>query len=260
MGERTLIAGILNVNPDSFSDGGTYLDIDNAVKYAKHMLEAGADIIDIGGESTRPGYEPVSIEVELSRVLPVIKRLREETKAVISIDTQKAEVARQALIAGAHIVNDILGLQGDPDMARVVAEFSAGIIVMHNSKTGEYTDVIQDMKDFFSRSLQLAAETGIDESRIVLDPGIGFAKTFENNIDILSRLEELNSFGLPVLLGTSRKRFIGTILDKPVLERLEGSLATAVLGIAKGVDILRVHDVEEIKRATKVTDVIIRRN
>jgi len=261
IGERTYVMGILNVNPDSFSDGGKYFKPEDAVQQAKAMVAAGADLIDIGGESTRPGYEPVSREDELDRVIPVIVRLREELsqEVFLSIDTQKAEVASQALQVGAHIVNDIWGLQGDPDMAGVVAQARAGVIVMHNSHTGEYTDIIENIKEFFIKSILIATKAGIAESHIILDPGIGFAKTFYDNIEILSRMKELNALGFPLLLGTSRKRFLGTILDRPVDARLEGTLATSVLGIAAGVDFLRVHDVAEIKRAALVSDVILRR-
>lgn len=261
IGERTYVMGILNVNPDSFSDGGKYFKPEHAVLQAKAMASAGADLLDIGGESTRPGYAPVSCQDELDRIIPVIVRLREEMpiEVVLSIDTQKAEVASQALQVGANIVNDIWGLQGDPEMADVVAKASAGVIVMHNSHTGEYTDIIENIKEFFIKSILIATKAGIAESHIMLDPGIGFAKTFYDNIEILSRMKELNALGFPLLLGTSRKRFLGTILDRPVEERLEGTLATSVLGIAAGVDFLRVHDVEEIKRAALVSDAILRR-
>ncbi len=260
IGTRTYIMGILNVNPDSFSDGGKFLDVTDALEHAREMLMAGADIIDLGGESTRPGYEPVSVEIELERVIPVITQIRTElpADAVISIDTQKAEVAQMAVDAGANIINDIWGLQGDSGMAETVATTGAGIIVMHNSESGIYKDVVDDIKEFFERSLEIASKAGIHESKIVLDPGIGFAKAFEDNIEILSRLTEFNVFGLPILLGTSRKRFIGAILDLPAEERLEGTLASSVIGISAGVDFLRVHDVSEMKRAAAVSDAILR--
>ncbi|MEI6131630.1 MAG: dihydropteroate synthase [Bacillota bacterium] len=253
--------GILNVNPDSFSDGGKYLASEAALARAKQMLYEGADIIDIGGESTRPGYEAVPKEIELERVIPVINRIRQELSStvMISIDTQKAEVARLAMEAGANIINDIWGLQGDVEMAEVAAKTDAGIIIMHNSDTGEYSDIIDDMKMFFERSLETAEIAGISEARIALDPGIGFGKTFDNNIEVLSRLEELNSFGLPILLGTSRKRFIGEILNCSPEDRLEGTLASNILGIVAGADFLRVHDVKEMRRAANISDEILRR-
>jgi len=261
LGKRTYIMGILNVNPDSFSDGGKYLASEAALARAKQMLYEGADIIDIGGESTRPGYEAVPKEIELERVIPVINRIRQELSStvMISIDTQKAEVARLAMEAGANIINDIWGLQGDVEMAEVAAKTDAGIIIMHNSDTGEYSDIIDDMKMFFERSLETAEIAGISEARIALDPGIGFGKTFDNNIEVLSRLEELNSFGLPILLGTSRKRFIGEILNCSPEDRLEGTLASNILGIVAGADFLRVHDVKEMRRAANISDEILRR-
>ena len=261
LGKRTYIMGILNVNPDSFSDGGKYLASEAALARAKQMLYEGADIIDIGGESTRPGYEAVPKEIELERVIPVINRIRQELSStvMISIDTQKAEVARLAMEAGANIINDIWGLQGDVEMAEVAAKTDAGIIIMHNSDTGEYSDIIDDMKMFFERSLETAEIAGISEARIALDPGIGFGKTFDNNIEVLSRLEELNSFGLPILLGTSRKRFIGEILNCSPEDSLEGTLASNILGIVAGADFLRVHDVKEMRRAANISDEILRR-
>jgi len=259
IGMKTYIAGIINVNPDSFSDGGMFEDVDSAMLRAKEMIEAGIDIIDIGGESTRPGYKSVDSEIEVSRVIPVIRRLRSEFNTIISVDTQKAEVAKLAMDAGANIINDIWGLQGDPGMAEVVAETDAGVIIMHNSDKGIYGDIIEEILEFFRKSIKIALAAGVSEAKIIIDPGIGFAKTYDDNIEILSNLSDLNVLGMPILLGTSRKSFIGSILDKPAHERIEGSLATGVLGIAAGVDVLRVHDYEETKRASKISDVIVRR-
>ncbi|MBB6632146.1 dihydropteroate synthase [Clostridium algidicarnis] len=258
LGERTYIMGILNVTPDSFSDGGDFIDIHNAVNHAKEMIELGVDIIDVGGESSRPGHKNITEEEELKRVIPVIKRLSAETDAIISLDTIRSEVAEEAIKEGAHIINDIWGLQKDPNMAKVAAKYKIPVIIMHNQNGTDYNNIIEDIKEFFKRSVAIAKEAGISEDMIILDPGIGFGKTPEQNIMVMSKLDEIKSLGYPVLLGTSRKSTLGKILDLPPKERVEGTLATTILGIVQGVDIVRVHDVQENLRAAKVADAIIR--
>lgn len=260
LGKRTLIMGILNVTPDSFSDGGEHNNIEEAVKHAKKMLEEGADIIDIGGESTRPGHVQISDEEEISRVVPVIKKVV-ELGAIISIDTYKYKVAKAAFEAGAHILNDIWGLQYDNgEMAEVVKKYNVPVIAMHNQDGKEYkNDILCCMKEFFKRTYEIADRYQISRENIILDPGIGFGKGIDENLEVLSRLQELREMGR-LLLGTSRKRFIGTILgDLPPQERVEGTVATTVLGIEKGVDIVRVHDVLPNKRAAMVADRIVRK-
>ncbi|SHJ17741.1 dihydropteroate synthase [Geosporobacter subterraneus DSM 17957] len=258
-GSRTYIMGILNVTPDSFSDGGSFAEIEKAVVHAVDMVAQGAHIIDIGGESTRPGAAEVSAEEELNRVLPVVKRLVQTVQAPISIDTYKAEVAEQLLNAGAHMINDVWGLQRDPDIAGVIAKYGVPVVVMHNQRGTEYsTDIIEEIKRFLKKSIDIALKAGIKKEHIILDPGIGFGKTPEQNMHVMARLDELNDLGYPWLLGTSRKSMIGKILDLPPVERVEGTIATSVMGIMQGADILRVHDVKENLRAAQVTDAIVR--
>ena len=258
-GKRTLIMGILNITPDSFSDGGDNFNIRNAVEHALQMIKDGADIIDIGGESTRPGSELVSEEEELKRVIPVIKELSKVTDIPISIDTYKAAVAEEAILAGADIINDIWGLQGDAKMAETAAKYNVPVIAMHNHDGHEYNrDIIEEMKIFFDKTFEIGENAGIPRENIILDPGIGFGKVYEQNIEVLRRLEELSALGR-VLLGTSRKSTLGKILDLPPKERTEGTLATTVIGIQKGVDIVRVHDVLENKRCAMVADAILRK-
>lgn len=259
-GEKTLIMGILNVTPDSFSDGGDFSDVDKAMAHAKEMIAQGADMIDLGGESSRPGHTNITAEEELRRVIPVIKRLAAETDTIISLDTIRAEVAEAAIKSGAHIINDIWGLQLDPDMAKVAAKYQVPVIIMHNQAGTEYQEVMADMKEFFDRSIQIAHDAGLSDDLIILDPGVGFGKTPEQNIYVMGHLDEVKAFGYPVLLGTSRKSTLGRILDLPPKERMEGTLATTVLGIAQGMDIVRVHDVKENYRAAKVADAIVRGN
>ncbi|HAF70698.1 MAG: Dihydropteroate synthase [Acetothermia bacterium 64_32] len=253
---RVLIMGILNVTPDSFSDGGRFLSPDAAVERALVMEGEGADIIDIGGESSRPGAEPVSVEEELGRVLPVLERLRGRLRIPISIDTTKAEVAEAALRAGASIVNDISALRFDPAMAPLVAEFGAGLVLMHMLGTPKtmqqsphYDDVVREVRGFLAERAQYAQSQGIPREAIAVDPGIGFGKTVEHNLELLRRLPELVELGFPVLVGPSRKSFIGAILDLPVEERLEGTLAACAVAVVRGADILRVHDVRQVRRA-----------
>lgn len=258
LGERTYIMGILNVTPDSFSDGGDFTDIDKAINHAKEMIALGADIIDIGGESSRPGHQNITTEEEKDRVIAVIKRLSVETDVIISLDTIRAEVAEEGLKNGAHIINDIWGLQRDLNMAKVAAKYEVPVVIMHNQDGTDYKNMVEDIKDFFKKSIDIALKAGIEDDMIILDPGIGFGKTSEQNIELMGQLDELKSLGYPILLGTSRKSMIGKILDLPPKERMEGTLATTVLGIAQGVDIVRVHDVGENLRAAKVTDAVMR--
>ncbi|MCA1322095.1 dihydropteroate synthase [Bacillus tianshenii] len=259
LGERTLIMGILNATPDSFSDGGKYNHLDAAVMRAKELIGHGADIIDIGGESTRPGSEYVEVEQELERVLPIISALAKEIKVPISIDTYKAEVAKQAIEAGATIINDVWGAKADPGMAKVAAENAVPIILMHNRKKRDYAQLIPDMISDLYESITIAKQAGVQEKNIVLDPGIGFAKTQDDNLEVMNRLEHFTGLGYPVLLGTSRKSFIGHVLDLPPEERMEGTGATVCLGIQKGCQIVRVHDVKEIKRMTQMMDSMLQR-
>lgn len=262
IGKKTLIMGILNVTPDSFSDGGTHNEVEAAVNHALKMIDEGADLIDVGGESTRPGGAEVSLEEELERVIPVIQALVNHPgiQVPISIDTYKAEVARQALAAGAHLINDVWGFQREPEMAKVAATYKVPAVVMHNQVGTAYSDdLVSQMRSFFDRTLEIAKEAGMDPDYLILDPGIGFGKTPDQNIELMSRLGEFSDYGLAILLGTSRKSMIGKILDLPPNERLEGTLATNVLGIAQGVELIRVHDIQAHYRAVKVADAILRR-
>jgi dihydropteroate synthase len=266
IGCRTFIMGILNVTPDSFSDGGKFVDVDAAVEHAKKMLAAGADIIDVGGESTRPGSEQIPIEEEKKRVLPVIEKLSRETDAIISIDTTKAEVARAAVRAGAALVNDVSGLRFDARMAAAIAELSVPLCLMHiKGKPRDmqddptYSDLMGEIINYLEESLAIAKKAGILHEKIIIDPGIGFGKTTEDNLEILKRLKELKVLGRPIMVGTSRKSVIGKTLDLPVNDRLEGTAATVAVSIAHGADLIRVHDVKEMARVAKMTDSIVRR-
>jgi len=265
VGERTLVMGIVNVTPDSFSGDGLGNDLDAAVAQAKQMVEDGADVLDIGGESTRPGSEPVGEEEEIRRVVPVIERLASEVAVPLSVDTYKSRVAKAALDAGAHIVNDISGLHYDDDMAHVVADTGAAIAIMHiqgtprdMQKDPKYADVIGEIGDYLEEGIGRAAEASIARDQIILDPGIGFGKALEHNLEILRRLREFRSLGCPLLVGTSRKSMIGMILDLPADQRIEGTAATVALAIADGADIVRVHDVKEMARVVRVADAICR--
>lgn len=259
LGKRTLVMGILNVTPDSFSDGGKFLAAEEAVRRARQIEEEGADILDIGGESTRPGAAPVTAEEEWGRLAPVLERLLEEISIPVSVDTYKSEVARRALAMGVHIINDVWGLKADPAMAETVAESGAAAVLMHNRREARYEgDLLQEIARDLEEGLLLAEKAGIEESRIILDPGIGFGKTAEHNLEVLRRLRELAVFNKPLLLGTSRKSFIGRVLDLPVEERLEGTAATVALGIAAGADIIRVHDVRAMLRVARMTDAVVR--
>ncbi len=265
VGERTLVMGILNLTPDSFSDGGLYLDPPAALERAKEMAAAGADIIDIGGESTRPGADPVTEEEEKRRVLPVMESLARELDVPLSIDTSKAGVARAAIEAGAAVINDVTALRGDPDMAGVCAEAGVTVILMHMlgeprtmQENPYYNDILSDLVTFFIERLSSAANAGIALERLMIDPGFGFGKTTGQNLEILKRFGELRSLGRPIVLGTSRKSTIGTILgDAPAEDRLEGTAATVCAGILAGARIVRVHDVREMAKVAAMTDAIL---
>ncbi len=258
IGERTIVMGILNATPDSFSDGGTHFDIEDAVAGARRMVAEGADIIDLGGESTRPGHIPVGLDEELRRIMPVLERLVKEIDVPISIDTFKAEVAKRAMELGAHIINDQWALRADSEMADVAARYGAPVIIMHNQKGTEYSDLMGDIVNYFRESITTARNAGIPQEKIIIDPGIGFGKTVEQNLEVMRRLPELSCLGQPVLLGTSRKSMIGKTLDLPVNERIEGTGASVAVGITLGVDIIRVHDVKEMVRVARMTDAMVR--
>jgi dihydropteroate synthase len=260
--ESVRVMGILNVTPDSFSDGGRFLDLESAVARAREMAAEGADIIDIGGESSRPGSEPVDADEELRRVAPVLERLRGDG-LVLSIDTAKARVARAALDAGACIVNDVTALRGDPDMAALVAESGAGVVLMHMLGTPKsmqtdprYDNVVRDIARFFEERREAARRAGIDDRRIVFDPGIGFGKTLEHNLEILRRLGEFLELGRPILIGPSRKAFLGRILGSEAGDRVEGTAAAVAASVLAGASILRVHDVRAMARVAKVAHAI----
>lgn len=247
------VMGILNVTPDSFSDGGLWTERDAALRQAGRMAEEGAAIIDIGGESTRPGHTPVSAEDEAARVLPIVEAVKRETGLPVSIDTYKAEVARAALEAGADMVNDIWGLRRDGgEMAALIAGTGAACCLMHNRERAEYADFMADMLSDLRETLAIADRAGIARSSIVLDPGIGFGKTYEQNLIAMNRLDELLAFGCPVLLAASRKSVIGLTLDLPADERMEGTIATTVAGVLRGAAFVRVHDVKENLRAARM--------
>lgn len=247
------VMGILNVTPDSFSDGGLWTERDAALRQAGRMAEEGAAIIDIGGESTRPGHTPVSAVDEAARVLPIVEAVKRETGLPVSIDTYKAEVARAALEAGADMVNDIWGLRRDGgEMAALIAGTGAACCLMHNRERAEYADFMADMLSDLRETLAIADRAGIARSSIVLDPGIGFGKTYEQNLIAMNRLDELLAFGCPVLLAASRKSVIGLTLDLPADERMEGTIATTVAGVLRGAAFVRVHDVKESLRAARM--------
>lgn len=254
--EKTWVMGILNVTPDSFSDGGSCTTVENAVFRAKQMVQDGADIIDVGGESTRPGYTRISDKEEIERVVPVIQALVKEVDALISIDTYKAAVAEAAIAAGAHIINDIWGSKYEPAIAGVAAKWKVPIILMHNRNDTSYSDFWEDVKQDMEESVQIALDAGVQKAQIWLDPGIGFGKTTAHNIEMMQLLDKFVGLGYPVLLGTSRKSLIGKVLELPVNERLEGSLATVCYGINQGCHIVRVHDVKETSRTVRMMDVL----
>ena len=257
---QTYIMGILNVTPDSFSDGGKYSRIDAALAHAEKMIRDGADIIDVGGESTRPGHMQITDEEETARVVPVIEALKARFDTPVSVDTYKSAVAREALKAGADLVNDIWGLKYDPQMAGLIAESGAACCLMHNRNNTDYREFILEFLDDMRECVRLADEAGIARDKIILDPGVGFGKTYEMNLEVISRLEVMHELGLPILLGTSRKSVIGLTLDLPPEEREEGTLVTTVFGVQKGCAFVRVHDVEKNKRAIRMTRALMNLN
>jgi dihydropteroate synthase len=257
-GRRTYVMSILNITPDSFSGTGPGLDTDAALLRAQQDIADGADLLDIGGESTRPGATPVDAGTELRRVLPVIERLVGETNALISIDTTKPDVADAALSAGAAILNDIHGLRGDPAMAKVAARHGTPIVAMANLRDGHYVDVVEAVVCQFRQTLAVAEAVGIPRERVILDPGFGFGPSPAQNLELIRRLSTLRRLGRPLLIGTSRKSTIGRVLDLPVEERLEGTAATVAVSIVNGVDIIRVHDTRPMVRVARMTDAIVR--
>lgn len=259
IGKRTYIMGILNITPDSFSDGGRFNDIGAAINQAKKMVAEGVDIIDIGGESTRPGHDAVSEEEEIKRVVPIIQALSKEINVPISIDTYKGKVAELAIGAGAAMINDVWGFKKDNYIARVAAKYNVPCCLMHNRDNRNYNNLIPDILKDLEESIEIALKAGVKSENIILDPGIGFAKNYQENLETMGNLEKLNNLGYPLLLGTSRKSMVGFALDLPVEERLEGTLATTAIGIMKGCDFIRVHDIKENKRVCAMTDAICRR-
>ena len=277
-GARTYVMGILNVTPDSFSGDGIIAKgeaVGIAVEQARGFLASGADILDVGGESTRPGSEPLDAKAEMERVIPVVEALSKEfPEALISIDTYKATVAEEALKAGAHIINDVWALRADPALAGVAAKHEVPVILMHNRSNpasvevraqlgnayigAEYDDLLEDVKRELMASVKLAGQAGVPDERIILDPGIGFGKTVSHNLELIRRLDEICALGYPVLLGPSRKSFIGFTLDLPADQRVEGTAAAVCVGITRSADIIRVHDVEHMVRVAKMTDAIVR--
>ena len=256
---HTYCMGILNVTPDSFSDGGKWREMDKALFHVEEMLAEGMDILDIGGESTRPGYTLLPDEEEISRVVPVIEAVKERFDVPISLDTYKAAVAKAGIAAGVDLINDIWGLKYDGKMAQVIAESGVACCLMHNRKEAVYQEFISDVKADLQESVQLASNAGIDADRIILDPGVGFGKTYEHNLEIINHLEELQCFELPILLGCSRKSVIGLTLDLPTDQRLEGTLVTTVFGVLKGCSFVRVHDIKENVRAIRMAEAIMGR-
>ncbi|MEK5145487.1 MAG: dihydropteroate synthase [Psychrobacillus psychrotolerans] len=254
--KETIVMGILNITPDSFSDGGKFNKIETAVARAKQMVADGAKIIDIGGESTRPGYTRISDDEEIARVVPVIQAIRAEVNTVISIDTYKSAVAKAAVLAGAHVINDIWGAKRDPEIAKIAADHGVPIILMHNRDNEEYADFWSEAKQDLEESIQITKAAGVPDEHIWLDPGIGFAKSTTQNIWMIQHLSDLVEMGYPVLLATSRKRLIGNVLNLPVDERMEGTGATVCYGVQVGCHLVRVHDVKEITRMTKMMDVL----
>lgn len=255
---HTYIMGILNVTPDSFSDGGKWNNEDAAKAHTAQMIEEGADIIDIGGESTRPGYTLLSDEEEISRVVPMIEMVKANFDIPISVDTYKSKVAKAALEAGADLVNDIWGLKYDKELSGVIAKYQVPCCLMHNRLEADYKNFMEDMLDDLRETISLAKAAGIADDKIILDPGVGFGKTYENNLTAINHLEEMHRLGYPILLGTSRKSVVGITLGLPATERVEGTLATTVLGVMKGSMFVRVHDVKENARIIKMTEAILR--
>ena len=257
-GSRTYVMGIINISPDSFSGDGLGADLPAVVEQALRFEEDGADFLDLGAESTRPGSTPVSPDEELKLLIPALEALAPRVRVPISVDTYKAPVARKAIVSGATIINDIWGGKADPKLAEVAARSGAPLILMHNQKTRQYSRLLPEIFDSLNQSVELARQAGVPVESIILDPGIGFGKTPDHNLEILRRLPEFKALGYPILIGTSRKSTIGLVLDLPVEERLEGTAATVALSIAGGADIVRVHDVKEMARVCRMSDAVIR--
>jgi dihydropteroate synthase len=256
-GERTYVMGIINVSPDSFSGDGL-TSVDAAVALAQRFVAEGADILDVGGESTRPNSAPISIDEELLRVIPVLERLSGKVKVPLSVDTYKYEIARRALEVGADMLNDIWGLKQEPRLARLAADRGVPMILMSNQRDKPQKNIVPDVISDLKRAVDLALDAGVVWENIIIDPGIGFGKTLEQNLELVRRLDELKVLGRPILLGTSRKSMIGLVLDLPAEERLEGTAASIAIGIARGADMVRVHDVKQMMRVSKMSDAIVR--
>lgn len=255
---KCYIMGILNVTPDSFSDGGKWNNMDSALKHTEEMINEGASIIDIGGESTRPGHVVITETEEIERVVPIIERVKKEFDIPVSIDSYKSNVVDAALKAGADFVNDIWGLKYDDKMAALIAKAGVPCCLMHNRHEANYNDFIKDMKNDLRKTIDIAKKAGIEKDKIILDPGVGFGKTYENNLTAINHLEELNELGYPLLLATSRKSVIGLTLDLPADQRVEGTVATSVMGVMKGASFVRVHDVKENYRAIRMVEAILK--
>ena len=253
---HTYVMGILNITPDSFSDGGVYHTVDKALYRVEQMISEGMDVLDIGGESTRPGYTQISDEEEIGRVIPVVEKIKSRFDTVISLDTYKAKVAAAGITAGAEMINDIWGLKYDPGMAGVVAQAKVPCCLMHNRREAVYESYMQEVICDLKESIDIAHAAGISDDRIILDPGVGFGKSYEQNLEVIDRLESLHSLGYPVLLGASRKSVVGLTLDLPVQQRLEGTIVTTVYAVQKGAMFVRVHDVKENARAIRMTEAI----
>lgn len=259
MGKHTYVMGILNVTPDSFSDGGNYTQLDKALYRVEEMIAEGMDILDIGGESTRPGYEQISEEEEIERVSPVIEAVKQRFQIPVSLDTYKSRVAEAGIQAGADLINDIWGLKYDEKMAVLLAREKIPCVLMHNRREAVYREFLKDVLTDLKESTEIAQQAGIEKDKIILDPGVGFGKTYEQNLQIIQNLEILQELGYPLLLGTSRKSVIGLTLDLPADERLEGTLVTTVFGVMKGCSFVRVHDVKENVRAVKMAEALLGR-
>jgi dihydropteroate synthase len=260
-GTRTYLMGIINITPDSFSGDGLWSKdrlLDRVRRQAEAFLQDGADLLDIGGESTRPGFTPVSAEEEIERVIPIIEGLAKASPLPLSVDTSKPAVAKAALEAGADLINDIWGLQKDPEMVKVVAAAQVPVIVMHNQAAPGYTDLMADVAAYLRKGIALAEAHGLPREKVIIDPGIGFGKTYTDNLQLINRLDEFKALGAPILLATSRKSVVGLTLNLPVEERLEGTAATIALGIARGADLIRVHDVKAMARVARMTDALVR--
>lgn len=257
--KHTYVMGILNITPDSFSDGGKWNQQDRALRRVEEMVAEGMDILDIGGESTRPGYIPLSDEEEINRVIPIIEKVKSNFNIPVSLDTYKSKVALAGIKAGVDLINDIWGLKYDDKMAKVVADSKVACCLMHNRKEAAYEDFMQEVAADLAETIRIAEQAGIAEDKIILDPGVGFGKTYEQNLEVINCLEELKLFGYPLLLGCSRKSVIGLTLDLPTEERLEGTLVTTVMAVMKGCSFVRVHDIKENVRAIRMAEAIIGR-